>query len=193
MIYSTTNVKWHTFRLEYKYVSVIAQHLISLHKENDFMLQKLKQGIKWLSHVYHRIFIWCTCTCHVLLFGGVWVCIYWCFTSHATIFRLYMWRHRCSGGLKKKLYLRSGSRRHRHFVGFFNVPVLHRHGATLFIRLFRHTAPLSHLLRHAGDTEDVISTKTPGVLTGGGGLFGGILEQDKSDSVYVAVVINTVV
>ena len=31
-------------------------------------------------------------------------------------------------GLKKKLYLRSGSKRHRHFVGFFNVAVLHRHG-----------------------------------------------------------------
>ena len=31
----------------------------------------------------------------------------------------------------KKLYLRSGSQRHRHFAGFFNVPVLHRHGTTL--------------------------------------------------------------
>ena len=32
--------------------------------------------------------------------------------------------HRCAGGLKKKkLDLRSGSQRHRHFVGFFNVPV----------------------------------------------------------------------
>ena len=38
-----------------------------------------------------------------------------------------MWRHRCAGGLKKK-YLRSGSQRHRHFAGFFNLPVLHRHG-----------------------------------------------------------------
>ena len=28
---------------------------------------------------------------------------YWCSTSHATIFQLYMWRHRCAGGLKKKL------------------------------------------------------------------------------------------
>ena len=32
--------------------------------------------------------------------------------------------HRCAGGLKKKFDLRSGSQRHRHFVGFFNVPVL---------------------------------------------------------------------
>ena len=30
-----------------------------------------------------------------------------------------------------KLYLRSGSKRHRHFAGFFNVPFLHRHGTTL--------------------------------------------------------------
>ena len=49
-----------------------------------------------------------------------------CLTSQLTIFQLYMWRHthRCAGGLKKKLDLRSGSQRHRHFVGFFNVPVL---------------------------------------------------------------------
>ena len=92
--------------------------------------------------------------------------VYWCLTSHATIFQSYMWRHRCAGGLKKKLYLRSGSQRHRHFTGFFNVPVLHRHGTILLIRWFRHTAPFSRLLRYAGDTEDVLSTLTPGVLTG---------------------------
>ena len=34
--------------------------------------------------------------------------LFWCCTSHAAIFQLYMWRHRCEGGLKKKLYLRSG-------------------------------------------------------------------------------------
>ena len=27
--------------------------------------------------------------------------VYWCFTSHVTIFQLYMWWHRCAGGLKK--------------------------------------------------------------------------------------------
>ena len=36
---------------------------------------------------------------------------------------IYVTAHRCAGGLKKKLYLRSGSQRHRHFVGFFNVLV----------------------------------------------------------------------
>ena len=37
---------------------------------------------------------------------------------------IYVTAHRCAGGLKKKYDLRSGSQRHRHFVGFFNVPVL---------------------------------------------------------------------
>ena len=64
----------------------------------------------------------------------------------------------CAGGLKKKLNLQSGSQRHRLFAGFFNVPVLHRHGTTLLIRWFRHTAPISRLLQYAGDTEDVFST-----------------------------------
>ena len=36
---------------------------------------------------------------------------------------LYMWRQKCAGGLKNELDLRSGSQRHRHFVGFFYVPV----------------------------------------------------------------------
>ena len=64
------------------------------------------------------------------------------FTSHATIFQSYMWRHRCAGRLKK-LYLMSGSQHHRHFAGFFNVPILHQCQTTLFIRWFRHTAPFS--------------------------------------------------
>ena len=99
------------------------------------------------------------------IFHGVmdresWVWVYWCFKSHATILQsyMYMWRHRCAGWLKKKLYLWSGSQRHRHFAGFFNVPVPHRHGTTLFIRWFRHTAPFSRLSRHAGDTKDIFPT-----------------------------------
>ena len=88
---------------------------------------------------------------------GGWVWVYLVFTSHATIFQSYMWRHRCGGVLKKKLYLRSSSQRHRHFAGFFDMPVLHRHGTTLFIRWFRHTAPFSRLLRHAWDMEGVLT------------------------------------
>ena len=37
---------------------------------------------------------------------------------------IHVTAHRCAGGLKKKwLDLRLGFQRHRHFVGFFNVPV----------------------------------------------------------------------
>ena len=36
---------------------------------------------------------------------------------------IYVTARRCAGGMKK-LDLRSGSQRHRHFVGFFNMPVL---------------------------------------------------------------------
>ena len=35
---------------------------------------------------------------------------------------IYVTAHRCAGGLKEKLNLRSASSRHRHFVGFLNVP-----------------------------------------------------------------------
>ena len=66
----------------------------------------------------------------------------WRFTSaHIQRYFSHLFDGRCTDGLKKKLYLRSGSQRHRHFAGFFNVPVLHRHGTTLFIRWFQHTAP----------------------------------------------------
>ena len=36
---------------------------------------------------------------------------------------IYVTVHRCTGGPKKRFDLRSGSQSHRHFVGFFNVPV----------------------------------------------------------------------
>ena len=54
---------------------------------------------------------------------------------------IYVTAHRCAGGLKT-LDQRSGSQRHKQLVGFFNVPVLHRHGTTLFIRLFREPPPI---------------------------------------------------
>ena len=67
----------------------------------------------------------------------------------------YMTAHRCAGGLKK-LDLRSGSQRHRHFVWFFNVPVQ----ATTRRQPFS-TASFRRLLRHVGDTEDTFSTPPP--------------------------------
>ena len=67
-----------------------------------------------------------------------------------------------AGGLNKKLDLWSGSQHHRHYLAFFDMPDLHRRGATLFKRLFRKPSPFCRLLRHAGDTEDTFSTKPPG-------------------------------
>ena len=49
--------------------------------------------------------------------------------------------------IEEEVLLRSGSQRHWHFAGFFNVPVLHRHVTKLFIRWLRHTAPFSRLIR----------------------------------------------
>ena len=70
---------------------------------------------------------------------------------------------------QEQLFLRSGSQRHRHFAGFFNVPVIHRHGTTLFIRWFRHTAPFSRLLRSRWGYGGHILDLTPGPSRGGGG------------------------
>ena len=64
-----------------------------------------------------------------------------------------------------RMYLRSGSQRHRHFAGFFNVPVLHRHGTTLFIRWFRHTAHLVAFNDTLGLRKTYSRLKPPGVLT----------------------------
>ena len=62
---------------------------------------------------------------------------------------------------RRKLDLRSDSQRHRHYVRSFNVTIQHRHGPP-----FRKTAPFSRLLRHAGDTEGIFSTYSPGSLWG---------------------------
>ena len=71
---------------------------------------------------------------------------------------IYVTAHRCAGGLKKKLDLRSGSQRHRHFVGFFNVPAQAPTRGQPFYTVIPKIAPFSRLLRHAGDTEDTFST-----------------------------------
>ena len=78
---------------------------------------------------------------------------------------IYVTAHRCAGGLKK-MDLRSGSQRHRHFVGFFNVPVLAPTRTTLFLRWFRHTAPFSRLLRSRWGYGGHILDLTPRALTG---------------------------
>ena len=55
---------------------------------------------------------------------------------------LYVTAHRCAGGLKNKLDLRSGSQRHRHFVGFFNVPVLALTRGHHFYMVVRRNRPI---------------------------------------------------
>ena len=62
-----------------------------------------------------------------------------CLMSRATIFQLYVTAHGSAGGMKK-MDLRSGSQRHSHFVGFFNVPIKSTDTGQIFLRLFRETA-----------------------------------------------------
>ena len=74
-----------------------------------------------LFHVYSPYFLSFR-SCTTLL---DWIGLNWLFNVTINdISVIYVTAHMCAGGLKKKLYLRSGSQRHRHFAGFFNVPVL---------------------------------------------------------------------
>ena len=69
---------------------------------------------------------------------------------------IYVTAHRCAGGLKKNLDLRSGSQRHRHFVGFFNFPVLAPDTGPTFLYIYGDSDTPPHLVAfydHAGDTE----------------------------------------
>ena len=96
-----------------------------------------------------------------------WVELNWLFNVTINdISVIYVTAHRCAGGLKKKLDLRSGSQRHRHFVGFFNVPVLAPTRDQPFLYGDSDTPP--HLVAfydHAGDTEVHILDLTPRALT----------------------------
>ena len=131
-----------------------------LNKNNTFVGFNIRGQRIFLHNSYRKSLIrwywnsWIRPSTNTTKIGTRWGWVYWCITSHATIFQSYMWRHRCAGGLKK-LYLRSGSHHNRHFAGFFNAPVLQWHGNNLFIRWFRHTAQFSRLLRHAGHAEGV--------------------------------------
>ena len=95
-----------------------------------------------------------------------------CLTSQLTISQWYMWRHihvdmqadwrrsRTYGRAPKVIDISQGS---------LMCPSKHRHGTNLFIRRFRHPAPISRLLRHAGDTEDTF-VKEPSEMSGVGSL-----------------------
>ena len=74
--------------------------------------------------------------------------------------------HRCAGGLMKKLDIRSGSHAIDISWGSLTWPSKHRHGTTLLIRWFRHTAPLSRLLRLCWGYGGHILDLTPGPSRG---------------------------
>ena len=90
-----------------------------------------------------------------------------CLTSQGTIFQLYMWRHidvqadwRRSwtyGRAPNAIDISQGS---------LTCPSKHRHGTTLFIRWFRHTAPFSRLLRSRWGYGGHILNFNPRALTG---------------------------
>ena len=93
-----------------------------------------------------------------------WIC---CLTSQLTIFQSYMWRHidvqadwRRSwtyGRAPNAIDISQGS---------LTCRSLHRHGTTLFIRWFRHTAPFSRLLRSRWGYGGHILDLTPQALMG---------------------------
>ena len=75
---------------------------------------------------------------------------------------IYVTAHRCAGGLKK-LNLQAGSQRHRHFVGFFNVPVQAPTRDPPFTVIPRNRPILVAFYDTHWDTEDTFSTPTSSV------------------------------
>ena len=76
---------------------------------------------------------------------------------------IYVTAHRCAGGLKKKLNLRSDFQCHtgRHFVGFFNVPVQAPTRDPPFYGYSDEPPHFSRLLRHAWGYGGHILDLTP--------------------------------
>ena len=79
---------------------------------------------------------------------------------------IYVTAHRCAGGLKKKLTYGRAPNAIDISQGSLTCPSKHRHGTTLFIRWFRHTAPFSRLLRSRWGYGGHILDLTPRALTG---------------------------
>ena len=74
----------------------------------------------------------------------------WLLTSHATIFQLYMWRYiDVQADWRRSLTFGRGCQRHRHFVGFFNVPVQAPTRDQPFYGYSEKPPQFSRLLRHA--------------------------------------------
>ena len=116
-----------------------------------------------------------------------WVSEIGCLTSHWTIFQLYMWRHidvqadwRRSwtyGRAPNAIDISQGS---------LTCPSKHRHGTTLFIRWFRHTAPISRLLRSRwGYGGHILNLNPPGPH--GGWTYAGTQDQHSVHMTCIAV------
>ena len=110
-----------------------------------------------IFYIYSFVYSW-----KVELLG--WIC---CLTSQLTIFQSYMWQHidvqadwRRSwtyGRAPNAIDISQGS---------LTCPSQHRHGTTLFIWWFRHTAPFSRLLRSRWGYGGHILDLTPQALMG---------------------------
>ena len=112
--------------------------LCNIFMQDEILVALMNTYFSWGQMTYvilqvgtGEVFVVCFCLFVCFFFGGgvahalSWVELNWLFNVTINdISVIYVTAHRCAGGLKKKLDLRSGSQRHRHFVGFFNVPVL---------------------------------------------------------------------
>ena len=75
---------------------------------------------------------------------------------------IYVTAHICAGRLKRRWDIRSGSNRQRHVVVFFNVSVHAPTRGQPFYGYSEKSAHLSRILRHAWDTEKLLSSYIPG-------------------------------
>ena len=98
--------------------------------------------------------------------------------------------HSCSGRQKKKLNIRSVSQRHRHFIGFFNMPIPAPTRATL-LWLFRENAPFQLPFTMRMRIQRTYSRlKPPGTprcvyvcVFGGGGCFPQVRQENVATTV----------
>ena len=104
--------EWESIKLRYDWK---ATYFLKTIKPNQSMLKSFathanhtKETYPCFREIYHR-----------RQFELSWV--YRCFTSHATIFQSYMWRHKCAGGLnrthqKSQMPVRYHGFKHEHFA-----------------------------------------------------------------------------
>ena len=120
----------------------------------------------------------------VLDFGLIYLLFYVTFYDISVICVTYGKFCRYAGGLKKKVGSTVGLPRHRHFVGFFNVPAQAptRHGPPI-----QRNRPISSVAFHDahGGTEDLFSSYTPGSPRGH------VLQKAVLLSVYMFEVLLT--